>query len=341
MKKNLIILFLLTVFNVVPIFSQDCGEFKKLLSQTYNFKPSKLTPAQRDAKSAAMDVIWKEVKANQKILLPCLREAVNSPTADSFFKFDASNLLIQIEQTDDTKKTLIKAYSEVDFNDIDLRYWLPYIAVLGYQGFDTSAAGENWLKYPDPRYSLPQHGRLEINKEIGAFIIYGSMDEAIATPALVKLASTENYPARNIAVEILLQQATPESFKELKKLNQKGLSETTRQKINQLLTKPPVLTAREGTPKISRQQYLDAFQQLTAGKPEVFLELATDVTDGEKDAIAVLQPEDIPLIRKSRRVFMASANPHSVEWYQSFTNILLAMIWKPDSVNIEKTKESK
>jgi len=35
---------------------------------------------------------------------------------------------------------------------------------------------------------------LEINEEIGALIIYGRMDESMATPALAKIASIENHP---------------------------------------------------------------------------------------------------------------------------------------------------
>ncbi len=342
MKEKIISsLFFLTIFCVGQVFAQDCAEFKKQIDSTYDFKPSKITSAERDTKSAEMDLVWEKVKANQKELLPCLREAINSSTSDSFFKFDASNLLISLDRSDEAKKTLITAYSEVDLADINLRYWMPYIAVLGFEGFDTSAAGDNWLKFPDPRYSLPQHGILEVNKEIGAFIIYGSMDETIATPALAKTASLENHPARDIAVELLLQQVTAESFKELKKLNQKGLSETSRQKISNFLIKPNLLAAREGTPKITRQQYLNAFQQLVEGKSETFIKLAVDVPDGEKDAIAVMKEEDIPLIRKARRFFAATANPHSAEWYKSFTDILLAMVWKPEVVNTEKLKKSK
>ncbi len=327
-------LFLVTVFCVVPVLAQreNCIEFQKLVNVTYNFKPSKLTPEERTAKSAAMDKVWNEVKANRQKLLPCLREAINSPTADKFFGFDASNLLIELDQSDESKKTLIKNYAEVDFDDIDLRYWMPYIAILGYENFDTSEAGENWLKHPNPEYYLPQHGTFSVNKEIGAFIIYGSMDESIATPALVKIALQENHSAREIAIRILMQQATPESFQALKKLNQKGLSENARQSINTFLTAPKILAPREGEPKVTRQQYLDVFNQLVAGKAQPFLKLATEVSDGEKDAVAVLKQEDIPLIRKSRRVFAASANPHSAEWYKSFTDILMALTWKPEII---------
>ncbi len=333
-RKILICLFWLTAFFASPVLAQgeNCIEFQKLVDATYNFKPSKLTPEERTAKSAAMDKVWNKVKAHRQELLPCLYKAINSRTSDSFFRFDASNLLIQLDQSAEAKKTLIKAYAEVDFNDLDLRYWMPYIAILGYENFDTSAAGEKWLKYPNPEYYLPQHGTLKIDKEIGALIIYGSMDESIATPALEKIALQENHSAREIAIRLLMQQVTPESFQTLKKLNQKRLSENARQNINTFLTKPKILTPREGEPKVTRQQYLDAFNQLVAGKAQPFLKLAAEVSDGEKDAVAVLKPEDIPLVRKSRRVFAATANPHSAEWYKSFTDILMALTWKPEII---------
>lgn len=335
MKRQIVTgLFLLAAFFAPPVLAQNenCVEFQKLVNATYNFKPAKLTEEERTAKSAAMDKVWDEVKANRQKLLPCLREAINSRISDKFFRFDASNLLIQLEQSDESKKVLIKTYSEVDFEDIDLRYWMPYIAILGYEGFDTSAAGENWLKSPKPEYYLPQHGTLKVDKEIGATIIYGSMDEKIATPALEKIASQENHPAREIAIKLLMQQITPESIQTLRKLNQKGLSENARQNINAFLTKPKLLAPREGEPKITRQQYLDAFNQLVSGKSRAFMDLTIKVSDGEKDAVAVLKEEDIPLVRKARRVFAATANPHSVEWYKSFTDILMALIWKPEII---------
>ena len=335
MKLRILIkLFLLTIFCAIsaPAQAQNCLELKKLIDATYNFKPSKLTEAQKNDKSDKMDIVWEKVKADPEELLPCLREEINSRTSDSFFRFDASNLLIELDRSAEAKKILIKSYAEADLDDINLRYWMPPIAILGYEGFDTSAAGENWLKHPNAEYYLPQHGTLSVSKEIGAFIIYGSMDELIATPALVKIASQEKHPAREIAVRILIQQATPESFRELKKLDQKGLSENTRQSINALLTKPKLLTPREGEPKITRQQYLDAFNLLVAGKPQTFLKLADDFPDGDRDAVAVMKPEDIPLIRKARRIFASRANPHSVEWYKSFTEILMALVWKPELI---------
>jgi len=36
--------------------------------------------------------------------------------------------------------------------------------------------------------------------------------------------------------------------------------------------------------------------------------------------------------RKARRYFAATANPHSPEWYKSFTDVLMALTWKPEII---------
>lgn len=329
MKKQAIAgVFLMMFLAAAPVFAQNCGELKKLIDKTYNFKPSKLTEAEKNTKSAEMDVVWNAVKANPKELLPCLREAIDARTNDGFFGFDASNLLIQLDRSDDAKKRLIKSYAAVDLNDVNLAYWMPPIATLGYEGFDTTAAGENWLRNANPSYYTPgvrPANVSQVYRTNGAIVIYGSMDESTATPALLKIAAMENHPGREIAVEVLLKQATVQSVKGLSKLNQKGLSEALRKKINE---KPKFVVARQGTPKTTRQEYLDAFQQFVGGKIQSFMKIAYAVPDGESDVVAVMKKEDIPLIRKVRRAFAASGNRQAAEWYQSFTDILWTMVWK-------------
>ena len=336
-KKFLIVIMLMVILSALPGRSQNraggsqnCAELDKLIDITYGFKPSKLTSQERNTKSAQMDALWNKVKADQKNLIPCLRAAIYSRKADPFFRFDASNLLITLDQSDETKKIWIQSSADVDFTDIDLRYWMPYVAKFGYEGLDTAAPAEAWLRHPDPGYYLPQHGALKVDKETGALIAYGSMDEAIATPALAKIAVSGDHPGRETAVRLLMKQATRESFTELKKVDAAGLSPRTAADLKTLLTKPVLLVKREGPPKITRQKFLDAFQQLTAGKPYLFLELASGSPDGERDVLAVMTEEDIPIIRRARRFMMLSANPHSAEWYDSFTKILMARVWKPE-----------
>ncbi len=326
-------LLLLLLLSGSKVFSQEdkCVELQKLIDKTYNFKPSKLTYEQQTAKSAEMDVVWNKVKADKEELVPCLMRAMNKSDANNFFVFDASNLLFDIDKSDDTKRILVQSYSKVDLEDVNLAYWTRVIGALGFEGFDTTNAGENWLKSSVDGYYLPQHGTRKVTKFIGSLAIYGSMDEKFATPALVKLASDEKHPARETAIVLLMLQATPESFEKLKNLNPNGLSEADKAAIKNVLENPKLVKAREGEPKTTREEFLIAFKELSEQKPEKFMKLAIEVPDGEKDLVAVMKQEDIPLIRKARRYFAAIATPHTPEWYQSFTNILMTMNKKAET----------
>ena len=67
-------------------------------------------------------------------------------------------------------------------------------------------------------------------------------------------------------------------------------------------------------------------------QPAAIEELERRLRDGEKDVVAVLKPEDLPLVRKVRRVLIAAANPHAAEYYDSFTGILMTFVWRPELV---------
>lgn len=314
----------------------DCIDFQRSIEKTYTFKPSKLNASERTEKSGEMDLVWEKVKSN-KNLIPCLKSALNKPGANSFFLFDGSNLLISLDRSEESKKLLISSFAKTDLEDVDRHNWIAYILMFGFEGLDTSAAGDTWLRTTDPFYFLPQHGTLRIDKMIGALAIYGSMDEQFATPSLAAIINQKNHPGREIAAGILVKQVTPEAADALSKVALSGLSSNTNSEIRNYLEKPSFIQPRMGPVKISREQYIKAFQELAEGRPEEFMNLVDKVSDGEKDAIVVLRPEDIPLVRKARRFFASTGTPHVPEWYQTFTDILMVMVRKPQI--IQKTTE--
>lgn len=311
----------------------DCSDFQKQIDETYNFRPSKLTEAQQSAKSAEMDKVWEHVKLDSKKNIPCLASALRSPTANKFFLFDGSTLLFSLDQSEDTKKLLIESFSKTDLEDIALQSWIGPILRLSVDGFDTSAAGEAWLKAEDPGYYLPQHGTSKVNKEIGALAIYGSMDEKFATPALVSISTQAGHPGQDIAVDLLTKQVTMEARMALKNLDKEKMSPQSRKKVEGFIAQTSFIEPRKGEPKITREKYVGAFESLAKGDSRPFMELASEVTDGEKDAVAVLKAEDIPLVRRARRFFASTGTPHAPEWYQSFTDILMYMVLKPATEN--------
>ncbi|MCM3870176.1 MAG: hypothetical protein ND895_05695 [Pyrinomonadaceae bacterium] len=278
-----------------------------------------------------MDSFWTMVERNKEELLPCLRAAVGDPKSDAWFRFDGSNLLVTVDPSPGSKLEQIRQYAEVDLGDVDLRFWVGIIAKRGTEGFDVADAGARWLSFPKAEYYLPEHGAFKVDLLLGAFYIYGSMDEAQATPALLKIASDRSHPAREQALAILLFQATPESFRALKIANKVGRTDEAQSALLLLLENPRRVTPRD-KPKTSREEFLKAFKAYVDGDGAPFLALVTQVPDGERDVVAVLKPEDVPLVRKVRRRMIANGNQHSFEFYKTFTEILMTLVWRAELI---------
>jgi len=308
-----------------------CDELARAAKTIYDFKPSRLKDeAESNAKSAAMDGFWNLVKARQKELLPCLRAAIEDPRSDPWFRFDGSNLLVHLDPSHESKAAQVRRYAEVDLGDVDLRDWVSTLARRGAEGFDVSAAGARWLALPDAEYYLPEHGAYKVDKFLGAIFIYGAMDETQATPALLKSARDPSLPGREVAVSLLLMQATPDALRGLRESVLPGLPAAQREALRRQLESPKVIAPRE-KPKTSREQFVKSFAAASAGDWEPFLALVSEVPDGERDVVATLKAEDLPLLRRVRRAMIARANPHAAEYYVTFTQILTTLILKAEA----------
>lgn len=303
----------------------SCAEFNKLVKSTYNFRPALLKDDERTRKSDAMDKIWKTVKAKQSELLPCLISALEDPKADPWFRFDGSNLLVSLDQSDAAKRIQIKSYAATNLEDVDLRVWATGLLRRGLEDYDVSAAGERWLAYPEARYFVIEHGAFEVSFFTGSLFIFGSMDEKFATPALIKVAGDRQHPGREAALVVLLYQQTPESLRFLRQLDLTTVSSDLRKAIRDELEKPKLFTRRP-QPKTTRQEFIDAFQAFLNGNPAVFFGLIEEVHDGERDVVATLTADDLPLVRRVRRRMIAGGNQHSLEFYDSFTKIIRTIL---------------
>jgi hypothetical protein len=306
----------------------SCDEFQRLVKATYNFKPSSLTATEQTAKSEAMDRFWEAAKKNTPETLPCLRQSLADPNADAWFRFDGSNLLVSLDPSRDSKLTLIRNYTAANLDDVNLRAWVSTLAALGAEGFDVSEAATRWLSYPKANYYVPEHA-YEVKTFDGALYLFGSMDEAQATPALIKIVNQPNHPGREHALKILTAQATPEALRALKQIDASTLSPKAASSLHSFLAKPKTFEPR-AKPKTSREEFLKSFEKLLNNDSSDFMGLVEKVPDGERDVVAVLKPEDLPLVRRVRRHIIAAGNQHAAEFYDSFTDILMTLVWKPE-----------
>ncbi|HEV2883321.1 MAG TPA: hypothetical protein VGW36_00595 [Pyrinomonadaceae bacterium] len=306
----------------------ECDGFRQVIKQTYDFKPQLLNDSGRKAKSAELDDVWNHVKRNRS-LLPCLRKALEEDKTDSFFNVDGANLLVELDPSRASKEMQVRKFASANLDGVDLQYWVRTLARRGVEGFDVSEAGAAWLSYPKASYTVMEHGNFPVGPFVGAVCIFGSMDEDKATPVLQRIASQPGHPNREDAVLILMSQATPASFRAMKEVNTAGMSAKLRKVLLETLEHPKLLQPRN-PPHLTRQENLRAFQGIIDGDRSAFRALVLKAPDGEVDAVATLKPEDIPLVRRTRRAAISRCNQHAMSEYGSFTQILWALNWKPE-----------
>ena len=151
------------------------------------------------------------------------------------------------------------------------------------------------------------------------------MDERFATPALEKIAQDGRHPARELALELLLQQATRQALDVLRKLDLAGFPSDARKAVQDALRGPRPFQPRL-QPKTTRTEFIAAFEALTNNNFDLFMDLVEKVPDGEKDVVAVMKSDDLPLIRKVRRAIAATGHPHQMAMYPDFTRIIYTLL---------------
>ena len=317
------------------ILPGQCDAFQQEIAKTYSFDPAHFSQAQRESQSARLDAFWNQVRQARATLLPCLRKALKEERSESFFNIDGSMLLVDVDPSRASKALQVRRFISANLDGTDLEYWVKTMARRGVEGFDTSEAGAKWLAYPKAKYYDSIHGGFPVGSFYGAVFIFGSMDEDLATPVLLRIVNQVDHPHRDDALAILMSQATPASMNALRQVNTAGFPKGTGESIRDLLENPKLLAPR-ANPKLTRDEQLIAFQGIIDGNYAPFREMVMKSPDGEVDAVATLRSEDIPLLRRARRASISRSNQHAVSDYGSFTKILWTLMWKAEQKNAAK-----
>ncbi len=319
---------------------QPCANFNRMARDPYGFRPSQIDDAERARRDALMNRFWSAVRADPIPLVPCLKSALRLTTRDMWFLFDGAELLNSIDPGLDAKLLMRDGLARVSFEDVDLRTWVELATSLGADGFNTAELGRRWIAYPKAEYIIPEHGAYHVDRGNGAMFIFGAMEERYATPALVELTRGKNAEQKEMATWLLMSQATPEALRALAKVNPEDLSDKAAQSRRALLEHPRLIEPRVA-PRTTRAQFLSAFNALLKGDGAPFGRLMESVPDGERDLVAVCKPEDLDLLRRVRRFYIAGTNQHSIEYYNQFTQILMTLVWTPDATKPAAQKPAK
>lgn len=325
-------LILASVLSSVPLSAGGpCEAFRADLTRTYAFRPSQLSTEAMDAKGKEMDAIWTRVVSDRS-LIPCLERAVDDPSASQSLRYDGSALLVHVDPSPAHKAMQAKWWCRTDLADTDPQAWVQTLAEFGSDGFDTEEGAVRWMETPNAHYYLPEHGGWEITQEDGAIFLVESMDENRAFSMLKTALADPKFPARDLAARMMYRLGTRDACAYLLSMDLSGLGPSTRKDILSLRKRHQLVDPRRGAPSVSREAFLAAFKAFVdKGDLDPFMNLADRVKDGERDAVTVLAPEDLPLLRAFRRHLMARCNPHLIELDQDLMRILVTLSWPKES----------
>lgn len=150
--------------------------FHERILATYNFAPHSLTEAEMSAKSKTLDAFWTDVKANQTVDLPMLREELARPDAPAFFEYDGAKLLLSLSKSRGDESIALSAISRADLADLDYTDYFLTVHAMSVDGLDTTNAALKILEDDKFQAYIPQHA-LTLDQEMCLTYLLLPMDE--------------------------------------------------------------------------------------------------------------------------------------------------------------------
>jgi len=136
---------------------------KAEIDNTYNFKPSKLSKAEQEAKFPAMDKLFKKISDDTAKYLPQLRAELNSLGHNPYFYYDGSALLFSLSNKIADKNLVAQTLVKADLDDLSPESYTRLLNSLANDGVDVTVAALKILQDDKFSFFVPQHS-LTINQ---------------------------------------------------------------------------------------------------------------------------------------------------------------------------------
>lgn len=141
------------------LFSSIClGQaLKGEIDNIYNFKPSKLSKSEQEAKVPNLDTFWNKIKLDTASYLPQLRSELNTPGHNPYFYFDGASLLLYVSKNRTDEQIAANAIVNSDFEDIDRGQYVKMLNRLANDGANVTKAALKVLSDKDFQFFVPEH----------------------------------------------------------------------------------------------------------------------------------------------------------------------------------------
>ena len=365
MRRILLAIFAFAVMQSGTVYgSPVCDEIRSAKTKVYGYRLTQLNEQQIEAKSKELDEFWKQVQGAGAAGMTCIRELLAEEKADHVFQFDAAQMLLPADKSPETLKLVRDALAQADFTESDPANYLESGLELSQAGIDVAPLGAKLLLFPNATIHISEHS-LDLDSDSAALFLYGSMEPAQASNALIELLKAPEPFVRSAAAHLLAEQMTDESFRALSRW--KGIGEMEeefrRNDIEAIMKYRAPSTVDYAQPKFTREQVLETiaglphtrkeFDGVIATKGAAFdkqmreakatqQQIAQAVADslpiyGVADhvafiasAVATLQGGDFAVIREARRKALYNVSDESFSDYLAYTQIMIGMLNRRD-----------
>jgi|HubBroStandDraft_6_1064221.scaffolds.fasta_scaffold333555_2 hypothetical protein len=182
--------------------------FHERVLATYNFSPHSLSKEEISAKSKLLDAFWAEVKANQAIDLPALREELARPDAPAFFEFDGAKLLLSLSKSRADEIIALSAISHADLADLQSTDYFLTVHAMSVDGLNTTTVALKILENDKFQAYIPQHA-LTLDQEMClAYLLLPTEERFYLTTIEQRLFQEKSVVAQKSLLSVLGDTAT-------------------------------------------------------------------------------------------------------------------------------------
>jgi len=146
------------LFGFVLLSTLGFGQSLKVeIDNVYNFKPSKLSKAEQQAKFPAMDKLFDKIKNDTAQYFPQLRSELIANGHNPYFYYDGSALLFTFSKSYADKQLIAKTLVKADLDDLNPELYTRMLNQLANEGVDVTAAALKILSDDKFSFFIPQH----------------------------------------------------------------------------------------------------------------------------------------------------------------------------------------
>lgn len=147
-------------FLLCLIFISTLGfgqSLKKEIDDIYNFKPSKLSKEEQQAKYPAMDKLFNKIKDDTAQYLPQLRNELIASGHNPYFYYDGCALLFTLSDKSSDKDLIAREIVKSDIEDLNPEAYTRMLNQLANGGVDVTSAALKILNDDKFSFFIPQH----------------------------------------------------------------------------------------------------------------------------------------------------------------------------------------